>query len=119
MTSTTPTDDGLSRQFELLANPCRRRALVVLATGELPMTLRDLAIEVVTREHDADLPDVPGEALTDVYLSLLHVHVPALVAAGVLAYDPERTLVEGAALEGLEPALSVAVDAEPRRRRIA
>ncbi|GAB3667827.1 hypothetical protein GCM10028856_11910 [Halopiger thermotolerans] len=76
------------------------------------MTLRDVSNTVVNKTYGAPLTDVPSDAVTDVYLSLLHVHVPMLEDAGLIEYDPHRERIEALDLEGATRLLSVVADQE-------
>ncbi|NIB98363.1 hypothetical protein [Halobacterium sp. R2-5] len=87
-TDSLPRDDV----YALLASERRRYVLSVLREHE-SLSLPDLADEVALREHDAPLPQVPEDAVLQVYLSLWHVHVPKLTDADVVAYDQDRDIV--------------------------
>ncbi|ESP89089.1 DUF7344 domain-containing protein [Candidatus Halobonum tyrrellensis] len=80
------------RVFHALADG-RRRCVVELLHDHGTITLADLADEVVSRERDARLTEVPADAVRDAYLSLYHRHLPRLEAADVAAYDQERDAV--------------------------
>ena len=82
----------LDRVFHALAD-ARRRCVVRLLHDHGSLTLADLADEVASRERGARLPDVSGDAVRDVYLSLYHRHLPRLEAADVAEYDQERDAV--------------------------
>ncbi|AEH36410.1 hypothetical protein Halxa_1782 [Halopiger xanaduensis SH-6] len=99
-------DDHL---FRALSHPYRRHAIAALASTN-SMTLRDVSNTVVSRTYGAPLTDVPSDAVTDVYLSLVHVHVPLLEDAGLLEYDPHRERIEAVDLEGAMRLLSVVAD---------
>lgn len=82
----------IDRVFHALAD-ARRRTAVDLLHDHGSVTLADLADEVVAREREARLPDVPAEAVRDAYLSLYHRHLPRLEAADIAEYDQERDVV--------------------------
>lgn len=80
--------------FSLLS-PSRRRALIrVLAAHDRELTLNDVTKEIVTREAETDITDVPREEVLRVATSLYHEHVPRLADAGVVRYNPRRKLIE-------------------------
>lgn len=80
----------------------RRRALVrVLASHDRELTLNDLTKEIVTRQTDGDIMDVPRETVVRVATSLYHHHIPRLADAGVVRFNHARKLVEPT--EKLEP----------------
>jgi hypothetical protein len=94
----------------LLTNPERRLALAALETAETPLSLRDLATEVVSRERGVPPDEAPAEAVTSASVSLYHVHLPKLVEAGVISFDADRRVVEAVALDGLGSTLSLVGD---------
>lgn len=89
-----PALDDLSedRIFSLLSAGRRRELLRGLEAAGGPVHLSDLTREVALAEGieaDADA----GKFKT-VYVSLYQTHVPALVDAGAVEYDPAEKLVE-------------------------
>lgn len=84
-----PATDALS----ILRDERRRRLLAILRRHEDRMTVRDAAYAVVVRERDAPITEVPSSAVAEVYVSLVHVHLPLLAAADLVEFDPERYLV--------------------------
>lgn len=109
-TDSSPVD----RFCTILSDHERRSALTALAAGDTPMTLRDVTHEVVEREYDARISDAPSDAVEDVYLSLVHVHVPMLADAEVIEFDSNREVIEDVDLNDLEPLLSATREVEPR-----
>lgn len=89
-----PPHEDLSedRIFSLLSAGRRRELLRALEAAGEPVQLSDLTREVALAEGieaDADA----GQFKT-VYVSLYQTHIPALVAAGAVEYDPAEKLVE-------------------------
>lgn len=84
--------------FEAMGHPYRRAVLELLRTRDGPMTLHDLATAISVREHDADITDVPRQAVPRTFLALHHLHLPKLANYGLIAYDTERKLVSPAEL---------------------
>ncbi|MDG5761565.1 hypothetical protein QA600_19745 [Natronococcus sp. A-GB1] len=71
----------------------RRRAVLACVREHNVVTLADLADELAVDEHGATIDGVPAAAVTELYLSLYHHHVPTLEDAGLVAYDQEQDLV--------------------------
>jgi hypothetical protein len=114
------TDDLSDRPipFDTILDLCRvqqrRIVLSVLADEHRPLTVRDLTHVITTHNHDAPLTEVPEKAVTQIQVSLHHIHLPKLEAAGVIEYDPKNQLVELTnEFDQLQPALSTIVDADP------
>lgn len=118
MDSPHPPTDELGAQLLVLANPRRRLALALLEASETPVTVRDIAHEIATREHDEPLPEIPSETVTRIYSSLYHVHVPKLEEAGVIEYDVDRRRIDDVALDSLRPILETVSDVERQSDRI-
>lgn len=95
-TSTLDADVlDLQYVFEALAHP-RRRYLVSTLREERPWTLTELATEIATWEYDVHVDAVDESERHGVYVSLLHAHVPKLVAADVVEFDPDaKTVARG------------------------
>lgn len=56
--------------------------------------MRDLSEAIVEYNHHAPLREVSGGTMRRIRIELHHVHVPELVAAGLVEYDDDRELVE-------------------------
>ena len=94
--------------FSVLADARRRCTLYCLSSYGSPMSLPDVADEVVCWERNADLSEVPPETVKRVYMSLYHTHVPLLVDAGLVAYDQETdSLALRSGFEYVEPHLQI------------
>lgn len=73
-----------------LANHRRRVVLAVLADRTAPVSERTLAREVAARERHRDpTPSTDQRPPRSVMTSLVHVHLPVLVDAGLVDYTPE------------------------------
>ncbi|WP_207591654.1 DUF7344 domain-containing protein [Halomontanus rarus] len=95
---------SLDSIFDLLSHHRRRAVLDLLLTHDRPLTLTDLRNEVVARERDTEITEIPEKRVNGVHVDLYHVHIPKLVEAGVATYDRERKLVEPTEkLSQLEP----------------
>jgi DNA-binding transcriptional ArsR family regulator len=93
-----------SELFEALSNDRRRAALSVLAEEGGSLDVSTLARRVATREAGA-AASASGERTERVHVSLYHVHLPKLEALGLIAYDPDRELVESLADDRVEALL--------------
>ncbi|QLH78312.1 hypothetical protein HZS55_13785 [Halosimplex rubrum] len=100
------TDSDLSATtiFELLTNERRQRALQYLtqAVGAVPIS--DLADQLTLWEGEHT-----REQYERVCTSLVHVHLPKMVDAGVVEYDPAcETVNSQEAIEQITPYLELA-----------
>lgn len=57
------------------------------------MTVRELAREITARELDIPQNLATGEPYRNVYNALSQNHLPTLMDAGIVIYDPERQTV--------------------------
>lgn len=85
MPSETTKDD----LFECVANHRRRAVLRAIDANRTPISACELARLVAAGETDAPEDGLPTERIQRVYLSLHHVHLPKLAAAGALGYDED------------------------------
>jgi len=76
----------LSNAFELLGHERRLRAILCLRESEGRMPIRDLATEIAAIERGSCPDEVSDEAVTRVYISLLHTHLPRLYEMNVVEY---------------------------------
>lgn len=76
-----------TERHRVLASDRRRVALDVLDTRRGPLDLDDLAALVAAEEHDRDTPT--DKTVEQTAISLHHVHLPKLEAAGVVRYDAD------------------------------
>jgi len=92
--STTASDaDRITQLCSVLADARRRRAVAALRDATAPMTLEELAAAIDAESpRSSARPDDP-EDTTRLELSLYHVHLPKLAAAGLVAYDEAQRRV--------------------------
>jgi len=76
-----------------LADERRRTVLRRLREYGMPMTLADLADEVVGSENDEHDPDRSCDEVARVAARLHHVDLPKLAEAGFLSYDLRTNVV--------------------------
>lgn len=86
-------DVDLDSLFAVFADPDRRFVLACLDEQSYALTLRDLATRLVRWKNGGNVADVSAEEFEISYLLLYHRHVPRLVDANVVEYDPDRNLV--------------------------
>lgn len=77
----------------------RIRVLQLLVEAETSVTIEDLAIEIARSERDRERT-VTESQVVKTYLSLYHRHIPKLVDAGLVSYDPDA---ERVVLSDLDP----------------
>ena len=80
--------------LELCGNEHRRIVIGTLLDERRALTMRDLSEAIVEYNHHVPLREVSGETMTQLRIELHHLHVPKLVAAGLVEYDDDRELVE-------------------------
>ncbi len=86
-------EDALDAYFTVLSNQRRRHVVDCLQEHRNPMALSDLADEVAVREHDSPVTEIPAEEVSEIQISLYHVHVPKMEDAGLVDYDQDDDLV--------------------------
>lgn len=103
----TPTTEELANEsaVDLLADRRRRTALRVLAEFDTAASLADVATLVAARETDADVREVPADAVRDARVRLHHVHFPKLAEVGVISYDHEKRIADPVRIDAVEPVL--------------
>lgn len=78
-------------RHELLASDRRRQTVEALADATAAVELGDLAAEISARETTTDEDERSKERVA---ISLHHVHLPKMVDAGILEYDPTERVIE-------------------------
>ncbi|WP_415381355.1 hypothetical protein [Halosimplex sp. TS25] len=107
-----------STAFDSLLDLCqhqhRRIVLGTLAEEQRSLTLNDLTKAVLKYNHQTPVTEASEDVLTEIRLSLYHVHLPKLASRGLIDYDPERELVEPTEqFDQVKPTLSAILDADP------
>ena len=91
--ATETTHPSREEVFDAVKNLRRRYVLYYLQRYGGPIDLGELAEQVAAWENDTTVSNVsPGERKS-VYSALHQTHLPKLESAGVLRYDPDRSLV--------------------------
>lgn len=112
MMSENPTN--FDSVLTLCKNQHRRIVLGALAEQQRSLTLEDLTEAILKYNHQMASTEAPEEILTDIAISLYHVHLPKLAAKGLITYDREHKLVEPTGqLDQVQPVLSTILDADP------
>ncbi len=104
--------------FDSVLNLCqhqhRRIVLGVLAEEQRSLTFDDLMHAILKYNHQTPLTEASADVLTEIRLSLSHIHLPKLAAGGYINYAPERQLVAPTKqLDQIQPTLSTILDADP------
>jgi len=107
-----------SIEFDTVLDLCRdrhrRTVLAFFANQQRSLTLNDLVKTIIKHNHHLSVSAVSGDELSQIRLSLVHQHIPALEAVSVVEYDPDRELVEPTErFDELQPALSAIIEADP------
>ncbi|WP_425493586.1 DUF7344 domain-containing protein [Natronosalvus vescus] len=100
--------------LDLCQHQHRRIVLGTLAAEQRSLTLNDLTQVIIKFNHQTPITEMSEDVLTEIRLSLSHVHIPKLVSEGLTNYDSERQLVEPTEqLEQVQPTLSTILAADP------
>ena len=100
--------------LDLCQNQHRRIILGTLAEEQRSLTLNDLTQAVLKYNHQTPITEASNDVLTEIRLSLYHVHLPKLASEGLIDYDPERQLVEPTErFDQVQPTLSTILNADP------
>ncbi|WP_449271495.1 DUF7344 domain-containing protein [Halococcus thailandensis] len=88
-------DEWTATHLERIAvsNGRRRDALQCLGRFVYPVELRTLAAHTVAMRNDFSVDTIETDAIERMAIRLHHLDIPALSAAGLLAYDAESQLV--------------------------
>lgn len=100
--------------LDLCQNQHRRIILGTLAEEQRSLTLNDLTQAVLKYNHQTPITEVSNDVLTEIRLSLYHVHLPKLASEGLINYDLERQLVEPTEqFDQVQSTLSTILDVDP------
>ena len=100
--------------LDLCQNQHRRIVLAILAAEQRSLSLDDLIQTVLKYNHHTAITEASEDVLEEIRLSFHHVHLPKLASNGLIAYDPDRQLVEPTEkFEQVQPTVSTILDADP------
>lgn len=80
--------------LDLCQNQHRRNVLKTLTEEQRLLTLYELTKVVFNYNYQTPLTEASGDVLTEIRLSLYHVHLPKLASEGLIKYKPEHQLVK-------------------------
>lgn len=106
-----------STAFEAVLTVCQnsrcRIVLRMLAEEQRPLTLNEITEAVFEKSDQTPNVEVSEDILTEIKLSLYHVHLPKLSSEGFVNYDSKRQLVEPIKqLEQVDQTLSTILGAD-------
>lgn len=78
----------------LCRNQHRRIVLGALAEEQRSLTLDDLIEAILENNHQVPPAEASEDVVTEIRLSLYHVHLPKLASEGFINYTQEHRLVE-------------------------
>jgi len=109
---------GDSAVFDSVLDLCRhqhrRIVLAILTAEQRSLTLQDLTKTILKYNHQTPLREASEDVLTDIRLSLHHVHLPKLASEGLVSYDPDQQRVEPTEqFEQVQPTVSTILAADP------
>ena len=87
-------DEFLSLLYHALRTRRRRQVIRILArSDDETVTVRSLARKIAATEQSVPRSQATGEPYRNAYNALSQTHLPALVDAGIVIYDPKRQIV--------------------------
>lgn len=82
-----------AKVFDALSHPLRLRTIRVLDGFDTPLTVKDLAVEIIRAQRDGSAEEISKEQVEQVHAMLHHHHVPKLVDHGLVEYDESERQV--------------------------
>lgn len=80
--------------LELSRDEQRRIIIAALANKQEPVSVSELSTIIVTHTHHTDRTDDRSDAIKQVQIRLIHVHLPKLEEAGLITYDRSSQTVD-------------------------
>jgi hypothetical protein len=107
-----------SLAFDSVLDLCQhqhRRIVLGTLTGEQrSLSLDDLTEVVLKYNHQTPLAEASEDVITEIRLSLYHLHLPKLTTEGLINYDSERQLVDPTEqFDQMQPTLAMILDGDP------
>lgn len=107
-----------STEYETVLELCQskyRRVILAVLTGEQrALTVNDLAKTIVEQVHQKSVSETSKDEITQIQVSLHHVHLPKLAEAGLVTWDPDGKLVEPTEqLEHMRPQPATLIEFDP------
>lgn len=99
---------------DLCGDQHRRIILAVLVDEQRSLTVKDLVKAIVKHNDHVPVMEIPAGGLSELQLSLHHVHLPKIEATGLVDYDRDRGLVEPTEqFEQMHSQISAIIEADP------
>lgn len=87
-------ENFLSELLHALRTERRRRVVQLLfESPDSTLTVREIAREIASKEHDLPRAHATGEPYRNAYNALSQTHLPTLERARIVVYDPQRQIV--------------------------
>lgn len=91
----TRLDSETTSRSKERAERRRRLILAILGEASAPLSLADLAHDIVRRESGVGTDETEWEAVQQCEIALYHALVPEMVDAGTISFNPDRRVVAG------------------------
>ena len=105
---------ALDSVLDVCQHQHRRIVLAILAGEERALTLNDLTEAILKYNHQTPRSEASEETITEIRLSLHHVHLPKLASAELITTDSDQKLVElSDQFEQVQPTVTKILDADP------
>ena len=105
MTQPTGDPDWMDTAYSLLGES-QRRYLLYLLTDNSHGNIDELSLQIAAWEHDESISSVSEDMRQQIYIGLVHNHLPRLADHGIVDYDLRSgDIVLEPGFEDLEPLL--------------
>ena len=79
--------------FSSLSDPFRRWIVTIVTEIDEPITSYDLAREIAIRSGQLSPNDADSNLVDSILIELYHYHLPKLVEADLIQYDPDVDII--------------------------